>query len=245
MNEQKITEKRLDILLFEKGLVKSRKMATDLIKDGKVIVNDEIITKPSKLFSPDIQIDITDMPKYVSRAGQKLEAIIDKFQIKIGGKVVLDVGSSTGGFTDCVLQKGAKKVYAVDVGHGQLSEVLKNNDRIVSLEKTDIRNLKDLSDQIDLAVVDVSFISLEKVLPSILKFLKKNSELIVLVKPQFEVGKENLNKQGIVKNMSAVESAINKIKDLAKVLRLKIIGEMESPIKGGDGNTEYLIYFSS
>lgn len=234
--------KRLDIILYERSLVKSRKIATDLIKHGKVTVDGEKITKASKTFDDDIKVNITDMPKFVSRAGLKLEAILEKFGINVANKTVLDVGSSTGGFTDCVLQGGAKRVYAVDVGHDQLSETLKNDKRVVSIERTDIRSLRKLPEEIDLAVIDVSFISLEKVLPSVLDFLKSHGEVIALIKPQFEVGKENLNKKGIVKTVEARNIAIEKIKKFTQTIGLKIFGEMESPISGGDGNVEYLLY---
>jgi len=235
-------KKRADILLFEKGLVESRKIASDLIKSEKVFVNGEKISKPSKEIEEDSKIEITEIPKYVSRAGLKLEGALKEFNISVSEKVALDVGSSTGGFTDCLLQNNIKKVYAVDVGTEQLREKIKKDKRVVSIEKTDIRNLETLPEKVDLAVIDVSFISLEKVLPAILKFLKEGGEIVCLVKPQFEVGKENLGKNGIVKNDDLQKSVLEKIKNLAESLNLKILGEMESVIKGGDGNTEYLLY---
>lgn len=238
----KLIKKRLDILLFEKGLVTSRKIASDLIKEGKVIVNGEKIIKPSKEIIEDANIEVTEVPKFVSRAGLKLEGALKKFGLSVAGEVVLDVGSSTGGFTDCLLQNGVKKVYAIDVGTDQLSDKIRKDNRVVSMEKTDIRNIRELPEKADLAVIDVSFISLDKVLPVTVKFLTDKAEIITLVKPQFEVGKENLGKGGIVKDPELQNAVIEKTKNLAQTLNLKIVGEMESPIKGGDGNNEYLLH---
>lgn len=235
-------KERLDVLLFKKGLVDSRKIASDLIKEGKVFVSGEKITKASKEFFDDVKIEITELPKFVGRAGLKLEKAIEVFNINIMGKVALDVGSSTGGFTDCLLQRGAKKVYAVDVGTDQLREELKNDIRVISMEQTDIRSVEIFPEKVDLVVIDVSFISLELVLPSVLKFLKDGGEIITLVKPQFEVGKDNLGKGGIVKDDIARVEVLENIKKLSLKLGLKILGEIESPIKGGDGNVEYLLY---
>ena len=237
-----IKKERLDVLLFKKGLVDSRKIASDLIKEGKVFVCGEKVTKASKEFFDDVKIEITELPKFVGRAGLKLEKAIDTFNIDVSDKVALDVGSSTGGFTDCLLQRGIKKVYAVDVGTDQLRKELKNDSRVVSMEQTDIRSIESLGDKIDLIVIDVSFISLRLVLPSVLKFLKEDGEIIALVKPQFEVGKDNLGKGGIVKDDMARAEVLEKIKEFTKSLGLKVLGEIESPIKGGDGNIEYLLY---
>jgi len=239
-----MNKKRLDILLFDKKLVESRKIASDLIKEGKVFVNKLKIFKPSKEVGEDDKIEITEIPKYVSRAGLKLDGALKEFKISVSDKVALDVGSSTGGFTDCLLQNGIKKVYAVDVGTDQLNYKIKADSRVVSIEKTDIRNIRELQEKVDLAVVDVSFISLEKVLPTVIKFIKDSAEIIALVKPQFEVGKENLGKGGIVKDSELQKAVVEKIKTFAQSLNLKIVEEMESPIKGGDGNTEYLLHLN-
>ena len=235
-------KERLDVLLFKKGLVSSRKIASDLIKEGKVLVLGEKITKASKEFFNDVKIEITDLPKFVGRAGLKLERVLDFFNVDVSNKVALDVGSSTGGFTDCLIQRGIRKVYAVDVGTDQLREELKKDNRVVSMEQTDIRSIKSLPEKIDLIVIDVSFISLKLIIPSVLKFLKENGEVIVLVKPQFEVGKNNLGKGGIVKDDIARVEVLEKIKEFVNTLSLKLLGEIESPIKGGDGNVEYLLY---
>lgn len=234
-------KKRLDILLFELGLVDSRKKASDLIKDGKVFINGIVVNKPSKEFVGDEKIEITEALKYVSRAGLKLEGAYKNFNFDIKDKIAVDVGSSTGGFTDFLLQNGIKKVYAVDVGTSQLVEKLRSDSRVVSLEKTDIRKAE-LPEKVDLAVIDVSFISLEIVLPSVINLLKEKGEIIALVKPQFEVGKENIGKGGIVKDDQAKFFILEKIKNFAGKLGLKIKEEMISPITGGDGNEEYFLY---
>ncbi|MFA5792164.1 MAG: TlyA family RNA methyltransferase [Candidatus Paceibacterota bacterium] len=235
-------KKRLDILLAELGFVDSRKKASDLIKEKKVFVDGVIVEKPSKEFFGNEKIEITEVLKYVSRAGLKLEGAHKEFNFNIKDKVVADIGSSTGGFTDFLLQNGAKKVYAIDVGTGQLAEKLKNDDRVISLEKTDIRNLFELPEKVELAVVDVSFISLELILLSVTKLLKNKVEIILLVKPQFEVGRENISKGGIVKDEKAKIFSLEKIKSFAQKLGLEIRGEAVSPIKGGDGNEEYFLY---
>lgn len=237
-------KKRLDILLFELGWVDSRKKASDLIKEGKVFVDGVVINKPSKEFFGTEKIEITEVLKYVSRAGLKLEGAHKEFNFDIKDKIAVDVGSSTGGFTDFLLQNGAKKVYSIDVGTNQLAEKLKNDDRVISLEKTDIRKVK-FPEKVDLAVVDVSFISLELVLPSIVNLLKENGEIIALVKPQFEVGKENIGKGGIVKDEKAKILVLEKIKKFSNDLGLKLKGETISPIKGGDGNEEYFFIYKN
>jgi 23S rRNA (cytidine1920-2'-O)/16S rRNA (cytidine1409-2'-O)-methyltransferase len=237
---------RIDILITDRKLVKSRSIALDLIKKGKVIVNGEVITKASKDFtdSPDLKIEILEQPKYVGRGGLKLEQALAEFKIKPADFICLDVGSSTGGFTDCLLQHGAKKVYAVDVGTDQLDETLKNNPRVISLEQTDIRNVKKdtLGEEIDLVVIDVSFISLEAILPATVNLLKNNGQIIALVKPQFETKKEAKNKSGIVRTDEIREQVLENIKNYCQKISLKILGITDSPILGGSGNKEYLIW---
>ena len=234
---------RLDILITERKLVKSRNVAIDLIKKGFVKVAGEIITKAAKdyLDLPDLKIEILEQPKYVGRGGLKLEKALTEFKIIPTDLICLDVGSSTGGFTDCLLQHGAKKVYAVDVGTDQLDETLKNNPQVISLEQTDIRNIKNLDEKIDLAVIDVSFISLEAILPATVNLLKKEGKIIALVKPQFETPKEAKNKNGIVKTAEIREQVLENIKNYCQKIGLKILGKTDSPILGGSGNKEYLI----
>ena len=232
---------RLDILITEKKLVKSRSTANDLIKKGLVKVNGEIITKTAKDIGENAIIEILEQPKYVSRGGLKLEKALEEFQINPEGLIVLDVGSSTGGFTDCLLQKGAKKVYALDVGTDQLDSILRNDPRVISMEKTDIRNIKTLPDKIDMAVIDVSFISLEMILESVKNLLRAKGKIIALIKPQFETAREDKNKSGIVKNDELREKVLKKIKNYAQKINLEILKETDSPILGGSGNKEYLI----
>ena len=184
------------------------------------------------------------MHPYVSRGGLKLDAALKEFSVVVEGKTALDVGASTGGFTDCLLQHGAVKIYTVDVGYGQLAWKLRQHQRVVVIERTNIRHMDPrlVPDSIGIIVVDVSFISLEKVIPSILTFLKPKSELIALIKPQFEVGKEHVGKGGIVRDKAARDAAVNKIVEFVRGLGLEIKGVIPSPITGQDGNTEYLMY---
>ena len=236
---------RLDILITEKGLTKSRNVAGELIKNSKVTVNGEIITKPAKEFtdSDNLIIEILEQPKYVGRGGQKLEKALTEFEINPAGLICLDVGSSTGGFTDCLLQNGAKKVYAVDVGTEQFDQDLKNknDNKIILLEQTDIRNVKTLPEKIDLAVIDVSFISLELILESVKKLLEENGKIIALVKPQFETLKTDKNKTGVVKNDELREKALTKIINFCQDIDMEILQHTVSPVLGGSGNKEYLI----
>jgi 23S rRNA (cytidine1920-2'-O)/16S rRNA (cytidine1409-2'-O)-methyltransferase len=234
---------RLDVLITERKLVKSRNVALDLIKKGKVFINGEIITKASKDFtdSPDLKIEILEQPKYVGRGGLKLEKALSEFNINPANLICLDVGSSTGGFTDCLLQNGAKKVYAIDVGTDQLDLNLKQDSRVILMEQTDIRNVKILPDKIDLAVIDVSFISLELILEKVAQLLKTRGTIIALVKPQFETSKEEKDRNGVIKSEQIRQKALRKIKDYSQKINLKITGSIDSPLLGGSGNKEYLL----
>lgn len=234
---------RLDTLITERKLVKSRSVALDLIKNGKVKVSGEIITKASKDFIdlPELKIEILEQPKYVGRGGLKLEKALIEFKINPADLVCLDVGSSTGGFTDCLIQNGARKIYAVDVGTDQFDPELKKDHRVILMEQTDIRDIKNLTERADLAVIDVSFISLELVLESVKNLLKNDGQIIALVKPQFETIKEAKNKSGIVKNNELREKVLENIKAFCQKINLKILGITDSPILGGSGNKEYLL----
>lgn len=229
--------------MVDKGLAKSRNIANTLIKGGLVKVNGEIITKPAKEFtnSPSLQIEILEQPKYVGRGGLKLEKALSEFKIDPTDLTVLDVGSSTGGFTDCLLQKGAKKVYAVDVGTNQLDKSLISNLRVISMEKTDIREIETLPEKPNLAVIDVSFISLELVLKKVYNLLANQGKIIALIKPQFETQKNDKNKSGIVKSDVLREQVLEKIKNYCQKNDLKVLKTIDSPILGGSGNKEYLI----
>jgi 23S rRNA (cytidine1920-2'-O)/16S rRNA (cytidine1409-2'-O)-methyltransferase len=232
---------RLDILMTEKKIVKSRKVAHDLIKSGKVSINGEIILKPAKDILDNAEIIISEQPKYVGRGGLKLEKALVEFKINPTNLIILDVGSSTGGFTDCLIQRGAKKIYAVDVGTDQLDAKLKNNPQIISLEKTDIRNIQNLPEKPDLAVIDVSFISLVLILKKVSDLLKAKAKIIALIKPQFETKKEDKNKSGIVKNDEIRAKVLRNIRIYSQKNKLGVLNIIDSPILGGSGNKEYLL----
>lgn len=235
---------RLDVEMTMRSLVRSRSAAQNLIKDGIIYVNGKKAEKSSFNVNVDDKIEIKgELPKYVGRGGLKLEKAIEAFKIELKGLVCIDVGASTGGFTDCMLQNGARLVYAVDVGSNQLDVSLRNDNRVISLENTDIRKAGEkIPDKADFISVDVSFISLKQVLPEVKKLLKENGRSVALIKPQFEVGKGGIGKGGIVKNPSAREKAVKEIRDFAEGLGFRCGGITESPIRGGDGNVEYLIY---
>ena len=235
---------RLDIELVNRGLARSRTIAQTLIEQGAVLLNDHPAEKSSTIISPVDKLEvIADLP-YVSRAGVKLKKALDEFGLNPTGLIALDVGASTGGFTDCLLQNSATKVYAVDVGTAQLNPELKSDPRVISVEQTDIRNLKPLQKEADLAVIDVSFISLTKVLPAVRKFLKPHAKIIALVKPQFEVGPDIVNKKGVVADPKVREKALHDVIAWTEKNNFVFLKKIESPIHGTDGNTEYLIYLS-
>lgn len=238
-------KERLDKLLLMKGLVQSRERARSLIMEGKVLVNGERVEKPGAWVRQDAEIELREEGHpYVSRGGVKLEGALKQFGINPSGMVVLDVGASTGGFTDCILQKGAKKVYAVDVGYGQLAWKLRNDPRVVNLERKNIRflNKSEIPEEVDLILVDTSFISVEKFLPHLLIFLKPRGFLLILVKPQFEVGKGEVGKGGVVRDPLLHQKVIERISRSCQGLGLRVLGVMESPLRGPKGNKEFFLY---
>jgi len=240
-------KERLDKLLVTKGLAPSREKAQAMILAGAVLVNGRPITKAGQVVDEEAQIEILWNPlPYVSRGGLKLEAALDYFLVDVRGKTALDVGASTGGFTDCLLRKGAQKVYAVDVGRGLLHWRLRNDPRVVVLEGYNIRYLskKEVPEEVDVATIDVSFISLKLVLPNVVKFLKAGGEILALIKPQFEVGKGEVGKGGVVRDPLKHQRVIKEIWDFASSLGLLPKGVMESPLKGPKGNKEFFIYLS-
>jgi 23S rRNA (cytidine1920-2'-O)/16S rRNA (cytidine1409-2'-O)-methyltransferase len=242
MSEKK---KRLDIKLVECGLVQSRERAKSLIMAGKVTVNDRIQDKPGVPVSEDDAIALKgkDIP-FVSRGGIKLESALTLFNIDINGSVCLDVGASTGGFTDCLLKHGAKQVIAVDVGYGQMAWNLRKDPRVVTIERTNIRYLpyEAVSRPIDIVTIDVSFISLKIVVPAVLKFMKANGSIIALIKPQFEVGKGKVGKGGVVRESPMHDEVIKNLSAFFIETGLKIEGVISSPVTGPKGNKEFLIY---
>ncbi len=236
---------RADVLIFKRGLCKSRSQALRYIEQGAVYADNRQVLKPSEQLDEQCDIVITEKEKYVSRGGLKLEAAIDSFGVNVDGKVCLDLGASTGGFTHCLLLHGAKTVYAVDCGHGQLDERLMCDERVISLEGVNARNVSQelIGRRVPVVVMDVSFISQTLIYPAIVSVLEENGILISLIKPQFEAGKAFLNKNGIVKDTKARESCVEKLRRAASALGLKMINTVASPIKGGDGNIEYLALF--
>ena len=238
-------KKRLDVLLVERGLATSREKAKAMIMAGEVLVDNEREDKAGSMFPEEVEIVLKGKPlPYVSRGGLKLEKAMKNFDLTLDGKVCMDVGASTGGFTDCMLQNGAVKVYAVDVGHGQLDWKLRNDPRVVCMEKTNIRYVQpeDLGEPIDFSSIDVSFISLTKVLLPIRNYLKENGEIVALIKPQFEAGREKVGKKGVVKEKSTHIEVIEKVTDYAVSIGFEVAALEFSPIKGPEGNIEYLVH---
>ena len=238
-------KERLDILLVQKGLAPSREKAKAMIMEGNVFINNNREDKAGTMFDENVEIEIKgNTLKYVSRGGLKLEKAMTHFGITLDDKVCMDIGASTGGFTDCMLQNGAKKVYAVDVGYGQFAWKLRQDERVVCMEKTNIRYVtpEDIADKLDFASVDVSFISLTKVLGPARALLTDEGEMVCLIKPQFEAGKEKVGKKGVVREKSVHEEVIVRVIDFAKEIGFEILNLEYSPIKGPEGNIEYLVY---
>ena len=238
---------RADLFLFQNGYVKSRQKAKSLIEDGQVKINGKIINKPSiEILDGENKVEIEDTCPYVSRGGLKLEAILELTNANVQDEVCLDIGASTGGFTHCLLLKGAKKVYAVDSGTDQLAQELKNDDRVVSIENYNARNLcfDDIGEMVDIITIDVSFISQNLIMPNASKLLKDDGLYFSLIKPQFEVGRALVGKGGIVKDKKARRIAINSVLECAKQCGLVCTMLCKSPIQGGDGNVEYLATLS-
>ena len=237
--------KRLEIMMVELGLCETRSRASMLIKSGSVFVDGQAETKPSRDIDAN-NIMVVDNIKYVSRAGLKLEAALDSFVIDVKGKIAVDSGASTGGFCDCLLQRGSSFIYAVDVGKGQLHTKIKNDTRVLDMPETNARTLQksDFEKQIDIITMDVSFISQTLLYPAVNDILSKNGIFISLIKPQFEVGKKNIGKGGIVKASSKLyDEMFDNIIENAKQNSLILQKYIDSPIKGGDGNSEFLAYF--
>ncbi len=232
---------RLDVYLTENNLCKSRTAAQGLIKNGGVCVNGKPCTKASTDITADDSVAVTgEQLRYVGRGGLKLEGAISHFGLDLNGAVCVDIGSSTGGFTDCMLQNGAAKVYAIDVGTDQLDDKLRFDKRVVVMEQTDIRTAL-LPEQADFIGTDVSFISLTQVLPHIFRLLKQDGKAVVLIKPQFEAGRAALNKKGIVKDEKIRRKVVEQLTEYAAICGFEVVGTTLSPIHGGDGNIEYLM----
>lgn len=241
-------KERLDVLMVQRNLAESREKAKALIMSGIVYVNGQKEDKAGTSFEETVQIEVRGSTlKYVSRGGLKLEKAMSHFGVELAGKVCMDVGASTGGFTDCMLQNGAVKVYAVDVGHGQLAWKLRNDDRVICMEKTNIRYVtpEDIGDRIEFASIDVSFISLTKVLGPVKQLLTQNGQVVCLIKPQFEAGREKVGKKGVVREKSVHLEVIEMVMGYARTIGFGILGLEFSPIKGPEGNIEYLLYLQN
>ena len=241
-------KERLDVLMVRRNLAESREKAKALIMSGIVYVNGQKEDKAGTSFEETVQIEVRgNTLKYVSRGGLKLEKAMSRFGVQLAGKVCMDVGASTGGFTDCMLQNGAVKVYAVDVGHGQLAWKLRNDDRVICMEKTNIRYVtpEDIGDRIEFASIDVSFISLTKVLGPVKQLLTDEGQVVCLIKPQFEAGREKVGKKGVVREKSVHLEVIEMVMDYARSIGFGILGLEFSPIKGPEGNIEYLLYLQN
>ncbi len=235
---------RLDVLLVDRNFFDSRERAKRFIMSGNVLVDEQKIDKAGALVRADCEIRLlgNDMP-YVSRGGLKLEKAIDVFKLDIAGKIAADIGASTGGFSDCMLQHGARKVFAIDVGYGQLDWKLRNDPRVVCMERTNIRHVtrQNFSEPIGFASIDVSFISLDKVLPVVFELLVDGGEVVALIKPQFEAGREKVGKHGVVREPNVHVEVIENVVNAARSFGFAIAGLTFSPIKGPEGNIEYLV----
>lgn len=236
---------RLDQLVFDQGLTESRERAKTTIMSGLVYVNGQKADKPGMQVSPDVQIEVRgNALPYVSRGGFKLEKALQVFPIDPIGKTCIDCGASTGGFTDVLLKNGAAKVYAVDVGYGQLAWSLRNDPRVVSMERTNVRYItsEQIPEPLDLAVMDLSFISIELILPAVYPLLKENADVVCLIKPQFEAGREEVGKKGVVRDPAVHEKVIRRILDFVPQIGFSAVGLDYSPIRGPEGNIEYLCH---
>ena len=238
---------RLDVLLVERGMEESRQRAQADIMSGIVFVKGQKVDKPGTAVANDAEIEIRgNTLRYVSRGGLKLEKAMATFPISLEGAVCGDIGASTGGFTDCMLQNGAVKVFAIDVGYGQLAWSLRTDERVVNMERTNVRNVTpdQLGQPVDLASIDVAFISLEKVLPSVREMLQPEGEIVALIKPQFEAGREKVGKKGVVREPSVHEEVIFRVLALARQMELTPKALTYSPVKGPEGNIEYLVWLA-
>lgn len=239
-------KERLDVLLVRQGLAESREKAKAVIMSGSVYVNGQKEDKAGTMFDVEkARLEVRgNTLKYVSRGGLKLEKAVEQFQVELGGKVCMDIGASTGGFTDCMLQNGAAKVYAVDVGHGQLAWKLRNDERVICMEKTNFRYMvrEDIAEELDFASVDVSFISLDKILGPAYNLLKPNAQMVCLIKPQFEAGREKVGKKGVVREPAVHKEVIEAVLAFTLTKGFGLLHLDFSPIRGPEGNIEYLMH---
>lgn len=237
-------KKRLDQIMQERNPTFSRQQIQSWIMQGKVTVNGKIINKPGTMIAEEAELSYAiEQPKYVSRAGFKLEKALEHFKIDVQGLIAMDAGLSTGGFADCLLQHGAQKVYGIDVGYGQVHEKIRTDARVVIMERTNLREVKDLGQKVDIVTLDLSFISVLKVMDAVIAVLKEQGKLIVLIKPQFEARKEDVSKGGLIKDPKIHEEVIERVTSGIEKYGFTSKGVIESPIKGATGNKEFLAYF--
>ncbi len=238
-----MTKERIDVLIAERGLTESRSKAQRMIRAGEVRVEGQIVDKPGTRVPADAEITLEAKPPFVSRGGKKLEAALTRFPIDVSDAVIADVGASTGGFTDCMLQRGACKVYAIDAGYGQLHWKLRNDPRVVVMERTNARYLDSLPEAIDLMTADVSFISLNLILPQAIGWLRPRGEVVALIKPQFEAGPQDVEKGGVVRDPTVHRRVLTEVLGDAAELGLELRGLMPSPLQGPAGNVEFLAWW--
>jgi 23S rRNA (cytidine1920-2'-O)/16S rRNA (cytidine1409-2'-O)-methyltransferase len=241
---KKQPRERLDVLLTERGLAESRAQAQRLIRAGLVRITDRVFDKPGTRVAVDAPIVVQSRPRFASRGGKKLEAALAHFGLDVAGMVVADVGASTGGFTDCLLQNGASRVYAIDVGYGQLDWRLRSDDRVVVMERTNARYLESLPEAVGLVTADVSFISLGLILPAAVHWLLPGGKIVALIKPQFEAGRRQVGKGGVVRDPEVHRDVLERVTGMAEALRLGLRGLIVSPLRGPAGNIEFLGHWS-
>jgi 23S rRNA (cytidine1920-2'-O)/16S rRNA (cytidine1409-2'-O)-methyltransferase len=237
-------KQRLDVLLVERGLVASRELARRMIMAGEAAVNGQVVDKPGMRVDANAELTMRAMPRFVSRGGEKLDAALVAFPIEVTDKICADVGASTGGFTDCLLQSGAAKVYAIDVGYGQLDYRLRQDERVIVMERTNARYVEVLPEKIEIVTVDASFISLRLLLPVIKRWLAERADLIVLIKPQFEAGKRDVGKGGVVKSSEVHGRVLREVLTSATNDGFTVGGLIRSPLKGPAGNIEFLAWLT-
>ncbi len=235
-------KQRIDVLMFERGLAPSREKARAMIMAGEVLVDGQPAPKPGASVAVEVNIVVKNKPRFVSRGGDKLAWALETFQVDVSGHICADVGASTGGFTDCLLQNGAARIYAIDVGYGQIDYALRQDERVIVIERTNARYLETLAEPVDFVTVDASFISLKILIPTIKNWLQPSSELILLIKPQFEAGREEVGKGGVVRDSKTHKRVLTDILTFMRQIGFDIRGLTTSPIKGPAGNTEFLTW---
>lgn len=239
-----VAKQRIDVLMFERGLAPSREKARAMIMAGEVLVNDQAISKPGASVELNANIIVKSKPRFVSRGGEKLAWALETFGINVTNRICADVGASTGGFTDCLLQNGAAHVYAIDVGYGQIDYTLRQDSRVIVIERTNARYLEKLAEPVNFVTVDASFISLKILLPTIKNWLQPSSDLVLLIKPQFEAGREEVGKGGVVRDAKTHKRVLIDVLTALRQMNFNIKGLTISPIKGPAGNTEFLTWLN-